>query len=855
MAADPQLAAETQLELAMPPGGGSDGGSAGVAALVAAYKPVPGVPDELIDEAGRPRPHWQPVLRAAAALGEAELRRRFEVADRHLADAGVVYRVYGDPNGAERPWPLSHVPLVLSEADWSGLARGVAQRAELLEAVLADLYGPARLVAQGHLPAALVAGNSEYLRPLVGVRPPGGHWLHVYAADVSRGPDGRWWILADRTQAPSGAGYAIENRIALGSRAMPDVFRALNVERLAGFYQTLRSGLAAATGRDEPRIALLSPGPANETYFEHAYLARALGFLLVEGGDLSVRHDAVYLRTVDGPVRADAILRRLDADWADPLEFNAASRLGVPGLAQAVRAGNVVVANALGSGLVEAPALLAFLPALARKLLGEDLVLPNLATWWCGEEGARKAVLQDFAAKALLPAFGRTLRGILDNVGTLGAALDPADATRLRNHVERRGIDVIGQEPVRLATTPVWSQGRLQPRPYSLRVFAARGPDGAWTVMPGGLCRIAGGPDARGLSMQRGGRSADVWVLAEKPVVPVNLIPNPDEIEVRRETGGLPSRAADNLYWLGRYLERAEATLRLARGLAGQTDDDGPDDADEPAARRIADLLAAWGATPFGLEDFGEIAREALFGASAGAVAQLVREARRTASVVRDRISPDAWRALADLTGFFPRPPVRVELGAGELFEAADAGLRTIAAFTGLAHENMYRPAGWRFLDMGARVERAIAVARFTRRLAEGPVGSDMLMRLLDLTDSQVVYRARYINGAALKPVVDLILLDEANPRSVAFQLERLVDHLCHLADRHEGRRADPAERAALRLSTALRTAEAADFDPERIMVLETSLMQVSDAITTRYFGEALPDEATDETPMPETPA
>ncbi len=851
------MTASAQLAFDMRFGGGLD---EALRRMVSGYRAERGVHDELMDATGALRPRWRTLLTALAEFGPEESRRRFDIADRHLADAGVVYRVYNDPTGAERAWPLAHLPMVVDEADWAVLAAGVVERANVLEALLADLYGPARLVSEGLVPAALVAGNSEYLRPMAGIRPAGGHWLHIYAADVSRGPDGRWWVLADKTQAPSGAGYAIENRIAL-DRAFNDLFFKSNVERLAGFYQRLRAGLAAASNRDEPRVALLSPGPLNETYFEHAYLARALGFLLVEGGDLTVRDDTVYIRTVEGNSRVDVLLRRLDADFADPLELNAASRIGVPGLAQAVRAGSVIVANALGSGLVEAPALLGFLPVLGRRLLGRDLALPNLATWWCGDPQTRRVVLDRFDTMTIAPAFGRTIAGTLDNAGVLGGELSADARAKLKAAIERRGLDFIGQEPIRLGTTPVWTDGRLVPRPYALRVFAARHGDG-WTVMPGGFCRLSPRPDARALSMQRGGRSADAWVVATGTVDTANLVPTPEEVEVRRETAVLPSRTADNLFWLGRYLERADATFRLVRGLAGRSSDDAPFSQQGPepetanetatASQRLADLLAAWGATPFGLEDPLEIVREALAGTSAGAVPMLVREARRTATVVRDRLSPDAWSALSDLVAAFPKSAD--DIREAEALEIAERGLRMIAAFSGLAHENMYRPAGWRFLDMGARIERAIAVGRFTRRMADQAARADCLGRLLDLTDVQVVYRARYISGAALKPVIDLVLLDEANPRSVAFQVDRLVEHLKQLAKRQEGSLTDPGERLALRLSTDLRTADPTDYDDERIASIETRLMQLSDAVTLRYFSEALVGEPDAEPEAEEMP-
>src|SRR5215467_15299890 len=338
--------------------------TADLSALVNAYRPLPGVFDEMVDSAGRLRPHWLAFLGVLARLGPEDTSRRFATADRHLRDSGVFYRVYEDPAGVRRAWPLSHVPLLIDAADWAELKAGLVQRAELLEAVLADAYGPARLVREGRLPAAVIAGNPEFLRPLVGIAPRGGAHLRFCAVDVGRSPDGHWWVLGDRTQAPSGSGYALENRLAI-SRAMPDIYRALKVERLAPFFQAFQADLSSLNRRDDSRVCVLTPGPLNETYFKHAYLARYLGFLLVEGEDLAVRHDGVFIRTVSGLKRADVLVRRLDSDFADPLELNARSRLGVPGLVQAVRDGTIVVANALGSGLVEGRALLSFLPALA----------------------------------------------------------------------------------------------------------------------------------------------------------------------------------------------------------------------------------------------------------------------------------------------------------------------------------------------------------------------------------------------------------------------------------------------------------------------------------------------------------
>src|SRR5271155_3001827 len=378
--------------------------TASLAQFVAGYRALPGIFDEMMDGDGRVRAHWRPFLGMLASLGAEEINRRFAAADRYLRGSGVFYRVYEDAAGIERPWPLSHVPLIIEPGEWRQLEAGLIQRAELLEAVLADAYGPSLLSRDGRLPAALIAGNPEYLRPLVGVAPPGGAHLRFYAVDVGRGADGRWWVLNDRAQAPSGAGYAIENRLAL-SRAIPDIYRTARVERVAPFYQALQAELFALNRRDDARIGLLTPGPMNETYFEHAYLARYLGLLLVEGEDLVVQDDGVFVRTVSGLRRTEILLRRIDADFADPLELNAASRLGVAGLLQAVRDGKIVIINALGAGLVEARAMLAFLPALAPIVLGADLAIPNVATWWLGRADMREEMIGKLDAMVIASAF------------------------------------------------------------------------------------------------------------------------------------------------------------------------------------------------------------------------------------------------------------------------------------------------------------------------------------------------------------------------------------------------------------------------------------------------------------------
>jgi uncharacterized circularly permuted ATP-grasp superfamily protein/uncharacterized alpha-E superfamily protein len=812
--------------------------------LLADYRPLPGAADELMTPTGEIRPHWLPVLAELAGDKPEAISQRFAVADRQIKNSGVYYRVYDSPGGSDRPWPLSHVPLVIPQAEWRGIAEGIVQRAQLLEAVLTDLYGPTMLVREGALPAAVIAGNPDFQRAVAGFSPLGSEHLIVYAADLGRGPDGRWWVLKDRAQAPSGMGYALENRLAI-SAALPSLYRDMHVERLAGYFQAMRSSLAAKAGREGSRIGLLTPGPANETYFEHAYLARYLGLLLVEGADLTVQDGIVYVRTIEGLKRLDAIVRRLDADFADPLELNASSRIGVPGLVQAVRQQTIALANSLGAGLVEAPAMLAFMPALARRLLGEDLKLPNVATWWCGAESARQEVERNFERLAILPAFNRHIEGLSRGGASAVADHDEAGRARLAAILKAHPLEVAAQEVVKLSTMPVWTGKKLEPHPFTLRVYAVATPEG-WKVMHGGFCRVADNSDPRALSMQHGGRSADVWVTSEGPVDHVTLLPPPGKVAIKRRLGHLPSRAADNLFWLGRYLERAEATLRVVRTvseMAAEADEDVA-----KATERLTDQLVAWGAVrsqrdavkpraskatvmqPVAVAE--TILREVLNGDEGGGIPSLIRSAARAASSIRERLSRDATQAIADL-----RAMVQGDRDL-QVTDRADRYLRTLAALSGLTHENMNRLAGWRFLRLGQHLERAVQTCRLARRLADPGASVDMLDALLRVSDSRITYRARYLMGTLRLPVLDLVLLDDGNPRSVAFQIIRLCEHLNELPRVVREGEVDPLTRTTRLLRAEIETTEAADVDERMILSLENRLQALSSDITARYFNQ-----------------
>jgi uncharacterized circularly permuted ATP-grasp superfamily protein/uncharacterized alpha-E superfamily protein len=810
-----------------------EGETASPEALVASYRPLPGIFDEMTDAGGSVRPHWRPLLEMLAGLGPDEINRRFAAADRYLRSSGVFYRVYEDAAGIERPWPLSHIPLIIDPTEWRALEAGLVQRAELLETVLADAYGASQLTRDGHLPATVLAGNPEFLRPLVGVAPPGGAHLRFYAVDVARGADGRWWVLGDRAQAPSGAGYAIENRLAL-SRAVPDIYRASHAERLAPFFQAFQAELASLGRQDDAHICVLTPGPMSETYFEHAYLARYLGFLMVEGEDLSVRDDGVFVRTVSGLQRTEVLLRRIDADFADPLELNSASRLGAPGLLQAVRDGKVVMVNAVGAGLVEARAMLAFLPALARSVLGTDLTIPNVATWWLGQADVRERSIEKLGGLVIAPAFESHV-GERNESGVLGAKLDDAERAALVDAIRNRGVDYVAQEAVTLSSMPVWRDGRLQPRPFTLRIFLTK-VAGRWQVMPGGFVRIADTADARAVSLERGAATADAWLLARGPVGETTLLPVADRIEVQRASGILPSRAADNLFWVGRYVERAEATLRIVRAMTNRAAEAGETAA--PMLSAIGSLLQAWNAVPNGTggAQTAFLVRAALTNSQlSGALPALTGAARAAASVIRDRFSPDAWRAINDLATIIAMP---LTSGANEsaITERVEAALRIIASLSGLAQENMTRLAGWRFLELGRRIERAILAGRLIRCFALAGAAEGSLDLLLELADSQITYRQRYVMVAATAPVIDLVMLDPNNPRSMAFQLDRIEAHLSALPGRSVTGRLSPVQQIAAALATRLRTVHIAAVDETLIVEAEQGLMKLSDAITAAYL-------------------
>lgn len=756
--------------------------------LLAAYPPAAARYDEMLEAPAKPRAHWQRMFEQLSATAPEAMRERVQWVQRQVRENGVTYNVYADPEGADRPWELDLLPLILPAEEWAGIEAAVKQRAALLNRVLVDVYGEQRLLKEGLLPPALIYGHSGFLRPCSGIKAPGEVMLHLYAADLARAPDGRWWVVDDRTQAPSGTGYALENRLVI-SRLYLDLFRDLKVQRLAGFFATLRDSLAhwAPAEGAAPFTVLVTPGPHNETYFEHTYLARYLGLPLVEGSDLTVREGKVWLKTLSGLQRVHAILRRLDDDYCDPLELRSDSALGIAGLADAVRRGNVLVANALGSNLLESGTLLGFLPRICERLFGEPLRMPSVATWWCGEPAALADATSKLERLVVKGAFPQ-----LRVAPMFGEDLDERGRKRVIAMLKARPQMYVAQELVQLSQAPVCDRAhpkRLLARAIGLRVYACASPEG-YVVMPGGLTRAATGPDARVISMQRGGSSKDTWVLSTGPVSAFSLLRREIRAQDLVRTGSnLSSRVVENLYWLGRHSERCDDLARLLRLALMRVVEEGPVE-HERSWPSIAGLLRHAGI--FGeaqaLADEQAVARvlrDAVVDDARPGLASGLRQLLRVASQLRERLSLDNWRTLNHMARRLAGSRGR-QIALSETLAELDRDIASFITLAGFALDGMTRDQGWRFLSIGRRIERLQFLCGMLQQALAGPADAD-LGWLLELADSSVTYRSRYMARPQWLPVLDLLVRDVANPRSIAFQLKGLHDFLGRIEDAYGG--------------------------------------------------------------------
>ncbi len=761
-------------------------------------------------------PHWQRLTGSLRALGPAALRGRADEARRLLHEAGTSYNVYGAADGPRQPWPLDIVPLLVGSEDWATIETGLIQRAELLNLILADLYGPRETVRRGLLPPALVFGHDGFLRACQDIRLPTAHQLPLYAADLVRDRNGQTWVLADRTQAPSGIGYALENR-RVTARVLPSLFRDAQVHRQEPFLRALRGNLLAAAppaARDNPALALLTPGAHNETYYEHALLAELLGLQLVEGSDLLVQGGRLRLRALGGLTPIDVLWRRVDDAWCDPLELRADSFLGVPGLVEAARRRQVSVINPLGSGVLENPALGAYLPALARHFLGEDLRLPSVDSYWCGDPPQLDHVLAHLPQLVI-----KRLQRRAGERSVFGASLDQKQLAAWRERLRAQPQQYAAQAAVLPMLAPSFGGGSLRPRPVLLRTFLTAGNDG-YRVLPGGFARAAPRAETLLISNQAGAMGKDVWVLASEEV----LLPASEALYLNSPPtpggapSGLPRRAAESLFWAGRYLERASATLRLLRLVLARLGDSDAGRAAESVAdrQRLLQALGHLTATQPALRDLHAQGTDEV--ALAGTLATLLTDRARTGSVafdlqalsqaaeaVREHLPEDALPLLADLTtptGRMPAAPADLE----QLASPIEQTLRSLSALSGVLTESAERDTSWHFLELGRCIERGYSLSVLLRSLlCAAPAAPPLIETALGFAGSLPAYRRRGPDQPAEARALTLLLLDPRQPRSLLCQAQGMERHLVALPDAGDGASLGPAGRLALEASSRLR--------------------------------------------------
>tara|TARA_R110002110_G_scaffold38465_20_gene125548 strand:+ start:1707 stop:4127 length:2421 start_codon:yes stop_codon:yes gene_type:complete len=774
--------------------------------------------DEMLAPDGTVKPVWASFIDHLARLTPDELSQRFTRGDQYLRDAGVLYRQYDESLSSEREWPLSHVPVILGEDEWETISAALIERAELLEYVLRDFYGANELVSSGQLPATLISQNPAWLRPMVGVGQHDAHVLNTLSFELGRGPDGKWWVISDLVEAPSTAGFAIENRIAM-TRVFPNFFSGANIHRLAGFFKDFQQTLFDLKGRAEGEIALLSPGPMNQNYAEHAYMARYLGLLLVEGEDLIVQDGKAKVRTVAGAKPISLLWSRLPSGMFDPLELNPDSMLGAAGLLQAVRDDTVKTVNMVGAGVLETRALMAFLPKIARARLGRGLAMPNIATWWCGQDSQRDHVLANRDRMVVGDAFSTKPLMADPTTISLGGGLDGPRAERLAKMLQTSGRNLVGQESVTLSTTPTYENGALVPRPMCIRISLGRTSTG-WTVMPGGYARISASEDAKALAMQRGGKVADVWVTSPGKVSTPSLLTQGSHAAIRSSTHTiLPSRAADNLFWLGRYVERSEQNMRLFRAYFARLSD-GAGDRDAMPAYMRARMMGNVAPQP------NEMAKK---------FSEPLAHGLASASRISDRFSPDgmmALRALVQQMQALQNHPVPLD----DIPVEISSLLRQITGFAGLVHENMYRSDGWRFLSLGLSLERAAQMCAVLAACTDDGAPFGMLDLALELGDSVVSHRARFLVWANVHSVTTMLGLDPQNPRSVRYHVSRAKEHIAHLPYQDTGHVLTEVARLTLMAETRLAASVTDDLTPAFWTGLRQDIWDISDALNAYYL-------------------
>ena len=789
------------------------------ASLLEHYTSNPLFYDELLGADGQLRPNWQTFFESFGQLGQEEMNNRSQDMLRLLKENGVTYNIYGDPAGLNRPWKLDIIPFVINKEEWQKIESGLIQRATLLDLVLKDIYGEQKLIKNGLLPMELIYNHAGFLRQCCGIHQPGKHSLISYAADIARSADGKIWIVNDRTQAPSGSGYALENRMAM-ARVLPELFNGLKVRRLSTYYNALRNALAsmAPDKKQNPRIVILTPGAGNETYFEHSYLASFLGFTLVQGNDLMVKDNYVWLKTLSGLEKVDVILRRIDDIYCDPLELKEDSQLGVPGLLQAIRSGNVSIANPLGSSILENPGLMPFLKTIARHLLGEDLLMPTIASWWCGQTKELNYVLENIQSLVIKKIYKDFTR----STSVDGAALGSAQIRELREQIKAHPYLYVGQEKINFSSTPSLVNGKIEPRNALFRSFLVSNNE-SYTVMTGGLTRTTAGLGNFVISNQLGGISKDTWIISPEPGRVLNVRKELERNYSNTHNGSLPSHTAENLFWVGRYTERVLGNARFQRTVM-QFVSDGNRlslENDMPSEKNLLMALTQFTATYPGFisdddtlfENPWKELKIILFDEErAGSLSYNLALFKRAVYAVRDHWSTDTWRVLRGLEDEWAIAEKAAKTGHHRMISALDHLITSMVAFVGLNRESFSREQGWIMLDTGRKTEQSLLLTSMLLSTLvirnDEQTDYDLQEAVLISNESLVNYRYKYREHIQLPLVLDLMLLDPNNPRSLIYQLDRLKAYLANLPKQQNNQEQPEHERLVMAAYALLKRAD-----------------------------------------------
>jgi uncharacterized circularly permuted ATP-grasp superfamily protein/uncharacterized alpha-E superfamily protein len=831
-----------------------------ISSLLQNYIKDIGAYNEIFAEDKTLLPDWNTFFSSLVQTGSSVIEDRNNDILRLLKENGVAYNIYNDPSGQSRPWELDPIPQIIPAKDWEIINAGLIQRAELFDLILKDIYGTQTLIKEGIIPQELIYLHPGFLRSCVNVPLPGTQHLILYAADIARGSDGRIWVIGDRTQAPSGSGYALENRHAL-STVLPEFFNQLSVKRLSPYFDALQKALMAIAphNNDHPRVIILTPGPENETYFEHSYLAAYLGITLVQGNDLIVKDNFVWLKTIDGLEKIDVILRRLDDIYCDPLELKINSLLGIPGLMQVVRKGNVAIANPLGSSIVENAGLVPFLPAIAKYFWNKELIMPSIATWWCGQPKEMQYVIDNIHSLVIKRIF-RNEAGTRATID--GASLTAEKAAVLITQIKAQPHLYTGQEKIHFSSSPSWVDGKVKPCHALFRSFLVSH-NNSFIAMPGGLTRTNAAEDNFLISNQQGGISKDTWVIAapEEQEAPVLLQLKTDAVVYAPQKRSLPSHTAENLFWVGRYTERVIYNARLQRTVMQWMMKNNRPLQNENEITEELLLLIVTACTytfPGFFNDTEQTKTNVAYAEPWKELTDVLFNEKRNGSLsynigllknsvysVRNFWALDTWRVLRQMEEDWDKAKNKHSNDHLKMINSIDKLNTSMFAFLGMNRESVRREQGWNILDMGRKIEQALYIISILKnsfyQKQNEQTEYDLLESVMIATQSLITYRYTYRDHLQLSLVLELMMLDTNYPKSLAYLVNKIKWYVSDLPKTVKEAALSEQERLILEADTMLKLVDGAALAQHDSSTNEyTTLHQFLDTLHSLLINTSL---------------